>query len=209
MTLKIAILLFDKFTALDVIGPYEVLAKLPDSKIYFIGKEKRDYQDAHGLNLRADHLLADISLVDVLLIPGGFGIDQVLADQAILEWVKKIDQTSTWTTSVCAGSLLLAAAGVLKGRKCTTHWGRKKQLKNYDVQVEDRRYVEDGKYLTSAGVSAGIDLALYLAGKIAGEQTAKVIQLAMEYAPQPPFDCGTPDKAPPEIMQKFIQAAKR
>jgi transcriptional regulator GlxA family with amidase domain len=203
--MKIAIFLFDEYTALDVIGPYEVLSKLPNSQIYFIGLEKKVYKDSHGLKIIADYSINEISEADILLIPGGFGIDKVLKDKTLIEWIQKIDNNSMWTTSVCAGSLLLAEAGLLTGRNCTSHWGRKKQLRNYDVIVTEKyeRYVHDGKFITSAGVSAGIDMALYLVGIIAGEQTAKAIQLAMEYDPKPPFDCGTPDKAPKELLEKL------
>jgi transcriptional regulator GlxA family with amidase domain len=203
--MTIAILLFDNFTALDVVGPYEVLAKMRDSRIYLVGTEKREYPDSHGLKITADYSIDEVSQADILLIPGGFGIDAILKNREILEWVRKIDSQSKWTVSVCAGSLLLAEAGLLNGRKCTSHWGRKKQLSAYQVVVSDHyeRYVQDGKYLSSAGVSAGIDMALFLVGLIAGEQTAQLIQLAMEYDPKPPYDMGTPDKAPKELLEKL------
>jgi len=203
--MKIAIFLFDDYTALDVIGPYEVLSKLPGAQICFTGVEKREYKDSHGLKIVADYSINEIAEADILLIPGGFGIDKILKNNEIIKWIQKIDNTSKWTVSVCAGSLLLAEAGLLDGKKCTSHWGRKKQLRNYNVIVPDKfeRYVHDGKIITSAGVSAGIDMALYLVSKIAGDQTAQMIQLAMEYDPKPPFDCGTPDKAPKELLEKM------
>ena len=203
--MKTAILLFDDYTALDVIGPYEVLAKIPNNQICFTGLNKKEYKDSHGLKIIADYSIEEIDSADILVIPGGFGVDTLLKDTAIIEWIKKIDKTSNWTVSVCSGALLLAEAGLLEGKNCTTHWGRKKQLRNYNVHVTDRyeRYVHDGKIITSARVSAGIDMVLYLASLIAGEQTAKTIQLAMEYDPKPPFDCGTPDKAPKEILERL------
>jgi transcriptional regulator GlxA family with amidase domain len=200
---KIVILLFDHYTALDIIGPYEVLSKIPDSKIYFVGLEKREYKDIYGLKISADFSIDEISQADMLLVPGGPGIDIILKNNEIIDWIQKMDSSTKWTVSVCSGSLLLAQAGLLDGKDCTTHWRRKEQLKNYDVTIKDERYVQDGKIITSAGVSAGIDMALYLAAKIAGDQTAKIIQLAIEYDPKPPFDCGSPNKVPQEMIERL------
>jgi transcriptional regulator GlxA family with amidase domain len=203
--MKIAIFIFDNYTALDVIGPYEVVSKLPGAQVCFVGTEKKLYADSHGLRISAGYTLDEVEDADILLIPGGFGVDPILKDQDVISWIQKVDHTSKWTVSVCAGSLLLAEAGLLKGKKCTSHWGRKKQLMAYDVEVAEgyERYVRDGKVITSAGVSAGIDMALYLVSLIAGDTTAQVIELAMEYDPKPPFHCGTPDKAPREILEKM------
>ena len=137
------------------------------------------------------------------MIPGGFGIDNLLSNKKIIGWVQKIDSTTKWTTSVCSGSLLLAKAGLLDKKECTTHWRRKDQLSKYNVSIKNERYIQDGKIITSAGVSAGIDMALYLVSKIAGDQTARMIQLAIEYDPKPPFDCGSPDKLPKEIIDRL------
>lgn len=201
--IRIVILLYDRFTALDAIGPYEVLSRLPGAKMYFTGYEKRGYKDTYGLELRADHAINEISEAEILLIPGGFGVDNLLKNREVVDWVRKIDGTTSWTTAVCSGSLLLAEAGILDGKNCTTHWRRKEQLKKYKVHIRDDRFVQDGKIITSAGVSAGIDMALYLVSKVAGDDTAKIIQLGIEYDPHPPFDCGSPDKAPPEILEKL------
>ncbi|MDD5008490.1 MAG: DJ-1/PfpI family protein [Syntrophorhabdaceae bacterium] len=201
--IRIIILLYDRFTALDAIGPYEVLSRLPGSKIYFTGYEKRKYKDTYGLELKADYSINEISEAEILLIPGGFGIDNFLKNREIIDWVRKIDRTTSWTVAVCSGSLLLAEAGILDGKNCTTHWRRKEQLRQYNVHIKDDRFVQDGKVITSAGVSAGIDMALYLVSKVAGDDAAKIIQLGMEYDPQPPFDCGSPGKAPPEILERF------
>lgn len=203
MNMKIVILLFDNFTALDIIGPYEVLSKLPSSQIYLTGLEKKVYRDTYGLKIQADYSIDEVSQADILLIPGGLGIDTLLKSTELLNWIQKIDNTTQWTTSVCSGSLLLAQAGLLNGKNCTTHWRRKEQLHIFDVLVKDERYVQDGKFITSAGVSAGIDMALYLVSKIAGDQTAKMIQLAIEYDPKPPFDSGSPEKVPTEMIKKF------
>jgi len=201
--MKIAILLFDNYTALDVVGPYEVLSRLPNAKVCFAGIEKKGYKDAYGLTVQADYTLDEISQADILLIPGGFGIDNLLNNPKIIDWIRQIDQTTVWTVSVCSGSLLLAAAGLLDGKNCTTHWRRKEQLKKYNVVVKDERYVQDGKMVTSAGVSAGIDMALYLTSKIISDKMAMAIQLAIEYDPAPPFDSGSPAKAPEEILNKL------
>lgn len=202
-TIRIIILLYDRFTALDAIGPYEVLSRLTGAKICFTGYKKREYKDTYGMELKADYSINEISEAGILLIPGGFGIDDLLKNKEIVDWVREIDRTSRWTVSVCSGSLLLAEAGILDGKNCTTHWRRKDQLNQYNVHVKDDRFVQDGKIITSAGVSAGIDMALYLVSKVAGDEAAKTVQLAIEYDPHPPFDCGSPDKAPPEILEKF------
>lgn len=186
--MDIVIFLFDNFTALDAVGPYEVLSKLPDAKVRFVAVDKGIYNDQHGLPLEAGYDTDEIDKADVLLIPGGFGIDETLKDAELLAWVRAIDKTTQWTTSVCSGALLLAAAGLLDGRKCTTHWRRRDQLKGYPVEVVNERYVRDGKYVTSAGVSAGIDMAIYLASLIAGDEVAMTIQAGIEYDPKPPFD---------------------
>jgi len=201
--IRIIILLYDRFTALDAIGPYEVLSRLPGAKIYFTGYEKRKCKDTYGLELKADYSINEISEAEILLIPGGFGIDNFLKNREIIDWVRKIDRTTSWTVAVCSGSLLLAEAGILDGKNCTTHWRRKEQLRQYNVHIKDDRFVQDGKIITSAGVSAGIDMALYLVSKVAGDDAAKIIQLGIEYDPQPPFDCGSPGKAPPEILERF------
>jgi transcriptional regulator GlxA family with amidase domain len=203
MIMKIVILLFDNYTALDIVGPYDVLNKLPNSKIYLVGLEKKEYKDTYGLKISADYSIDEISQADILLVPGGFGIDNLLKNQKIINWIQKIDSSTKWTVSVCSGSLLLAQAGLLNGKNCTTHWRRKDQLRNYDVTIKDERYVQDGKIITSAGVSAGIDMALYLVSKVAGDQTAQMIQLGIEYDPKPPFDCGSPEKVPKEMMDKI------
>jgi transcriptional regulator GlxA family with amidase domain len=200
---SIVILLFEHFTALDIIGPYEALSKLKGYRIQFAGRQKTVYRDPKGLELRTHFGLNEISSAEILLVPGGYGIDSILKDTELLQWLRMIDGTTEWTTSVCSGSILLAEAGLLDGRKCTTHWRRIHQLEKYNVSVIKERYVEDGKYITSAGVSAGIDMALYLISRVAGNEAAQMIQLSMEYDPQPPFDCGSPEKAPAKILEKF------
>jgi transcriptional regulator GlxA family with amidase domain len=206
--MKITFLLFENFTALDVVGPFEVLSRIPDGSISFVAMKAGDYHAPKGLSIRADFQLNEITSPDIVVIPGGFGIDVLLNDPVVISWLQKVHQTSTWTTAVCSGSLLLATAGILKNKKATTHWLRKEQLRSYGVDVVDERYVHDGKIITSAGVSAGIDMALYLLSLIVNENFAKAIQLSMEYDPQPPFDAGSPEKAPKEIVEKIRQVRK-
>jgi transcriptional regulator GlxA family with amidase domain len=199
--MKIAILLYDNYTALDVVGPYEVLSNIPGSKIYFTAEKPGLYKNIKGIQIAADCSLNDMEDPEIIVIPGGFGIDAILNNKEILQWINMVHEQSQWTTSVCSGSLLLAAAGVLNGCKVTTHWNRVEQLKKYQVEFVNNRYVRDGKIITSAGVSAGIDMALYLTSLVVNEKFAKTVQLAIEYDPKPPFDSGSPDKAPKEVVE--------
>jgi len=160
--------------------------------------------DLRKLKISAAYSIAELSRADILLVPGGSGIDSLLKNKELINWIRRIDSSTRWTVSVCSGSLLLTQAGLLKGKACTTHWRRKEQLRKYPVTVKDERYVQDGKFITSAGVSAGIDMALYLVSKMVGDQTAKMIQLAIEYDPRPPFDCVSPDK----LSEKMIERMK-
>jgi transcriptional regulator GlxA family with amidase domain len=205
-TIKIAVLLFDNYAALDVAGPYEVLSKIPNSKVYMTAVKPGLYKNAKGLQMSADYFLKDIENPDILIIPGGFGIDSILNDQEILEWVQNAHKTSKWTVSVCSGALLLGAAGILKNCKATTHWNRKEQLAKYGAILQNERYVKEGKIVTSAGVSAGIDMSLYLLSLVVNENYAKVVQLGMEYDPKPPFDSGSLEKAPKEIVDIIRQS---
>jgi transcriptional regulator GlxA family with amidase domain len=206
--MKIAILLFDNFTVLDVAGPYEVLSNIPKSEICFVAREPGLYKNSKGLQINAEYSLHNVPEPEIVVIPGGFGIDSILDDKEILGWINKVHETSQWTTSVCSGTLLLAAAGILNGRKVTTHWNRVEQLKKYNIEFVNERYVKDGKIITSAGVSAGIDMALYLTSLIVNENFAKTVQLAIEYDPKPPFDCGSPEKAPKEMVE-MIKTSSR
>ncbi len=201
--MKIGILLFDNMTALDAVGPYEVLARIANAQIFFVGVEKRVYKDYYGLKLVADYSVDEIEVLDILLIPGGYGIDILFDNSTLINWIKQIDKSTKFTVSVCSGALLLAEAGLLDGKHCTTHWRRKEQLKKHKVIIEEERYVHDGKMITSAGVSAGIDMALYLVSLIEGEQAAQLIQLGIEYDPLPPFNCGSPAKASKELMEQY------
>ena len=199
--MKIAILIFDRLTALDAIGPYEVLSRLPGAELTFVASEAGEKRtDTGRLGLSADASLDELSDPDVVLIPGGEGNRPLLHDERVLEWVREADRSSRWTTSVCTGSLVLGAAGLLEGRRATSHWAYREALRDYGAEPVAERVVEDGKLITAAGVSAGIDMALTLASRIAGEDVAKAIQLGIEYDPHPPFDSGSPEKASPELV---------
>jgi transcriptional regulator GlxA family with amidase domain len=200
--MNIAILLYDKFTALDAIGPYEVLSRLPGATVTFVAAEAGPVSTDNGmLTLLAERSLDDVREPDVVLVPGGPGEVAARAGGGALDWLRDADRTSTWTTSVCTGSLILAAAGLLDGRRATTHWLAFDELRRLGAEPVDERVVFDGKVVTAAGVSAGIDMALALAAQIAGDAVAQAIQLSIEYDPQPPFDAGSPHKAPAKIVE--------
>jgi putative intracellular protease/amidase len=200
--MNIAIVLYDRFTALDAIGPYEVLSRLPGASVAFVAAERGPVSTDNGmLTLLAKHSLGDVRQPDIVLVPGGPGEVAARAGGAVLDWLREADRTSTWTTSVCTGSLILAAAGLLDGRRATSHWLALEELRRLGAEPVDERVVFDGKLVTAAGVSAGIDMALTLAARIAGDTVAQAIQLGIEYDPQPPFDAGSPHKAPAEVVE--------
>jgi transcriptional regulator GlxA family with amidase domain len=194
---QIAIVVYPGFTALDFIGPYEVLRSLPDAEVRFVWHEPGPIAaDSGALLIGATHSFDETPSPDVLLVPGGMTTFEHARDEKLLDWVRQVHQTTTWTTSVCSGSVILAAAGLLQGHRATSHWMALPMLKPFGVEaVGDQRIVHEGKIATAAGVSAGIDLGLWLAGQIAGAAKAKAIQLTIEYDPQPPFDSGHMSKA--------------
>jgi transcriptional regulator GlxA family with amidase domain len=204
--MKIACLIFDKFTALDVIGPYEVLSRLPGAELTFVAKEAGPKRSDTGvLGVVADRTLDELPDPDLLIVGGGEGNRPMLEDPEILDWLRAAHQGTTWTTSVCTGALVLGAAGLLEGKRATTHWAYMDKLPQFGAEPVTERYVFDGKIATAAGVSAGVDMALELVGRIAGEDVAKAIQLGIEYDPAPPFDSGAPHKAAPELVDLIRQ----
>ena len=206
--MQIAIPIYERFTALDAVGPYEVLSRLPGASVTFIAKQAGPMRtDTAMLGLEADATLADMPHPDVIVVPGGYGTRALLGDEEILGWLRTAHETSDWTTSVCTGSLLLAAAGILDGMPATTHWGAARLLDQLGARYTEQRVVEQGKVITAAGVSAGIDMALTLAARIAGDEVAQAIQLGIEYDPQPPFDAGSPSKAP-DAVRKLAEMAE-
>ena len=196
-SLQIAILLYPGVTALDAVGPLEVLSRLPNSEVRFVGKEIGPVITEEGaLLLGVTHTLAETPSPDIVLVPGGTTTPSQMVDDDVLAWLREVHETTTWTTSVCTGALILGAAGILKGLPATTHWYKMSVLKIMGAKPEpNERIVRAGKVVTSAGVSAGIDLALWLAGEIAGRERAEAIQLTIEYDPHPPFDAGHMSKA--------------
>jgi transcriptional regulator GlxA family with amidase domain len=195
--MQIAVVLYPDFTALDFIGPYEVLRQLPQAQVRFVWHTPGPVTaDSGVLVVGATHSLDETPSPDVILVPGGPGCMAAARDTVLLEWLRRAQRTATWTASVCTGSVVLAAAGLLEGKRATSHWSALSALKPFGADpVGDERIVHQGDMVTGAGVSAGIDLALWLAAQIAGEQRAKAIQLLIEYDPQPPFDSGHTSKA--------------
>jgi putative intracellular protease/amidase len=200
--MRIAIPIYHRFTALDAVGPYEVLQRLPGAEITWLAREPGPVgTDMGQLHIHADAAYEDLPDPEVLVVPGGTGTHDVLDDERLVGWIRKAHETSQWTTSVCTGSLLLGAAGVLDGLDATSHWLDIGDLEQFGAKPTGRRVVEQGKIITAAGVSSGIDMALTLAAKVAGPQVAQAIQLGIEYDPQPPFDAGSIEKAPPEVAE--------
>jgi putative intracellular protease/amidase len=201
-TVQTAILLYPDMTALDAIGPYDVLSNVPDMEVVLVGRDKGEYRTEHGtLGLVADAAFGDVTRADVLVVPGGFGTRRLMKDEEYLDWIRGVHEHTTWTTSVCTGSLLLGAAGLLDGLDATTHWASYGLLESTGARATEERVVERGKIITAAGVSSGIDMALRLVAHLAGDEVAMAIQLGIEYDPQPPFDTGSPSKAPAEIVE--------
>ncbi len=203
--MRIAILLYDRVTALDAIGPYEVLSRLPGAEVTFVGERPGTVRtDVGSLGLSVDATLDEVPEADIVVVPGGIGQQAHMTDGAVHAWLRRVDATSRHTTAVCTGSLILAAAGLLKGRSATSHWVRRPDLVAWDVDPVDERVVFDGKYVTAAGVSAGIDMALELVDRMAGPQQAQAIQCGIEYDPVPPYDAGHPDKVDPAIVTALL-----
>ena len=199
--MEIAIPLYDRFTALDAVGPYEVLSRLPGARVRFIARAAGPVATDNGmLTLVAEASLSDVPSPHVVLVPGGTGTWDALSDDELVGWIRSAHETSEWTTSVCTGSLLLGAAGLLDGLTATTHWAAREGLRQFGAEPVAERVVEHGKLVMAAGVSAGIDMGLVLAARIAGEETAQAIQLGIEYDPDPPFDCGSLEKAPESVV---------
>lgn len=208
--MRIAMPIFDGFTALDAVGPYEVLSRLPGAEVLFVAEQTGPkITDTGMLGMQATHTLDQLPDPEVLVVPGGPGARDLLRHEPLLDWIRVAHEHSTWTTSVCTGSMLLAAAGLLAGRRATGHWLEMDTLRRLGARATHERVVRDGKLITAAGVSAGIDMALTLAALIADEQTAMAIQLAIEYDPRPPFDSGSPARAPAEVLTRVRDAASR
>jgi len=207
--MQIAFLLYDRFTALDVAGPHDVLNSVPGNEPVFVAERPGPIRnESDTLSLVADASIDEVTSPDIVVIPGGFGNRTLLDHEPLHEWIRGVHETSTWTTSVCTGSLLLAAAGLLDGVPATTHWLARGLLAELGAKAVPDRVVEEGKIITAAGVSSGIDMALRLVQRINGDEVAQAVQLGIEYDPQPPFDAGSPEKAPQPIVE-LVTAAFR
>ncbi len=211
--LEVVFYLYPGMTALDAVGTYEALRGLSNATIRFAAKERGLVKmDSQMLSLNADHSIRDIAKADVLVLPGGLTTRAQLQDKELLAWVQQIHAKTKWTTSVCTGSLILGAAGLLKGLEATSHWLTLEALKTFGAKPVQQRVVRQGKILTAAGVSAGIDMALTLVALENGDEAAKAMQLALEYDPQPPFHSGAFKQAAPATVEKaraFLAAGTR
>ncbi|TKK71999.1 DJ-1/PfpI family protein [Ilyomonas limi] len=201
--MDIVILLYKGFTALDVVGPYEVLSRLPNAVVKFVAKQKGIIESEYSsMKMVATHTLEEIENADILMIPGSTtAFLNVVKDAETLHHVQRIDATTQWTISVCSGAVLLAAAGLLKGKAATTHWGLLDMLSKFGANPVAERYIQHGKIITAAGVSAGIDMALYLTKAVAGEAYAKMVQLIIEYYPEPPINISDFSAVPKEVEE--------
>lgn len=206
---RIAILLYDGMTALDAVGPYEVLCRVPNASVVTVAKRVGPLRTDTGvLGLVADRALSQVRHADVLLVPGAGerGVVAAMQDAETLDWVRRLHRRTRWTTSVCVGSLILGAAGLLRGVPATTHWASRSYVESeFGAVYTPGRFVEAGRIITAAGVAAGVDMALHLAAKMAGVQVAQALQLAVEYDPDPPFDTGSPEKAGPELQRLALE----
>jgi transcriptional regulator GlxA family with amidase domain len=207
--LDIGFLVYPRHTPLDLVGPWEVLVRLPEARLHLIWTRPGPVQAEGGMEITATAAFADAPRLQVLLVPGGPGQLSLMKHTLLMDYIRSCTSTAEWICSVCTGALLLAQAGVLTGRRATTHWLAREALKSFGVEVSNERYVLDGKFATSAGVTAGIDLALELARRLGGDDAAREIQLQIEYDPTPPLRAGSPEQAPPELVSRLQSRARR
>jgi cyclohexyl-isocyanide hydratase len=207
--LRIAFLLFPNVTQLDLTGPAQVLSRLGNTRLDLVWKTLEPVPTDAGFSILPTATFADVPHADILCVPGGFGINDVIADDEAMAWVQSVGASATWVTSVCTGSLILGAAGLLDGYRAGCHWAQREMLTLFGAIPVDARTVVDRNRVTGGGVTAGIDFALTLTGMLRGEAHAKFVQLSLEYDPAPPFDSGSPANAGPEIVaayQRRVQA---
>ncbi|MEH6375426.1 DJ-1/PfpI family protein [Streptomyces sp. KLMMK] len=205
--MQIAFLLYPGFTALDAVGPFDTLRALPGAEAVLVAERPGPvYNESGNLSLVAEASLAEVTAPDIVVVPGAADPSGPMAPGPVREWLQEVDRTTTWTTSVCTGSLVLAAAGLLTSRRATCHWLYLDKLASFGVKATGERVVTDGKYVTAAGVSSGIDMGLTLVGRIAGDRAAQSVQLLIEYDPQPPYDAGSPEKAPADLVAEWRNA---
>jgi len=205
--MQVACLLYDRFTALDIVGPFEVMNNVPDAEPVFVAEHPGAIRnESDTMSIVAELSLDEVTSPDVVIVPGGFGTRALLDHEPLLSWLRAVHETTTWTTSVCTGSLLLAAAGLLDGAPATTHWLARDTLASLGARPVPDRVVQHGKIVTAAGVSSGIDMALRLVQLIYGDEVAEAVQLGIEYDPEPPFDAGSPEKAPAPVVEMVTAA---
>lgn len=203
----IGILLYDGYQTLDAMGPYETLGNLPGVKVFFIAKNRGTVKNQRGMRVQADTSMTEVRKLDILVIPGGAAetFKQTL-DTGLLKWIRQIDKTTVYTTSVCTGAWILGASGLLNGKNATTNWYRAgEMLKKYGAQFKNERWVQDGKYWTSAGVTAGIDMSLAIINELMGEQYTQAAMLNLEYNPHPPVKGGTPEMSDPIVAEMMLE----
>ncbi len=199
--MQIAFALYDQFTALDIVGPFQTLADLPGVEAVFVAARRGPIPDHTGrLSISATASFDEVTTPEIIVVPGGLADQHADTDHPVVQWIRTVHPNTTWTTSVCTGSIFLGLAGVLDGVDATSHWTAYERLRALGANPTEERVVERGKVITAAGVSAGIDMGLTLASRLFGDDAAQSIQLAIEYDPQPPFDSGSPSKASPEIL---------
>ena len=201
--LSVGCLIFEQMDQIDFTGPFEVLSRMPDTTMRIIGKEVAPVRDVQGLRLSPDVSIAESRMFDVLLVPGGYGQRELMRDEEVLELIRKHIRKEKLLFSVCTGALLCGAAGVLAGRQVTTHWSARPLMPYYGAELVDARVAVDGNLISAAGVTAGLDAALVLVSLLRGDASAQEIQLAIEYVPNPIFRSGSPETAPPEILDSF------
>jgi cyclohexyl-isocyanide hydratase len=200
MTLHIGLLAFPRVQQLDMTGPYEVFGHLPDTKVHIVWKTRDPVSSSTGMLLSPDTTFADCPALDVLCVPGGAGVGDLMEDEETLAFIRRQAERARFVTSVCTGALVLGAAGLIRGKRATTHWAFHELLGELGAIPERARVVRDGTLLTGGGITAGMDFALTLAAELVGEHEAQAVQLQMEYAPAPPFDSGDPDRAPAAVV---------
>jgi cyclohexyl-isocyanide hydratase len=207
--LQIGSLLFDGLDQIDLTGPFEVLSRVPNATYRIYAKDLEPVRDVNGLRLVADAVLSEAPKLDVLHVPGGYGQEALMEDQTVLDWIRQQADGALCVFPVCTGALICGAAGLLVGKRATSHWSAHHLLHHFGATAVNARVVEDGNMISAAGVTAGIDGALTVAARLRGREAAELIQLYMAYAPEPPFDAGTPESAPPAVLERARAAASK
>lgn len=205
MTIKVGFLIFDNMQLLDFAAPFDEFSSVAELDVALIGKTLKPVTTTSGLRITPSHDINTLHPLDVLCVPGGSGINQLIDDESVLDFIRQQAKSVRYLTSVCTGALVLGASGLLKGRKATTHWGAMAYLKDFGAIPVKNRVVVDGNIVTAGGVTAGMDFGLTMIAELLGEKIAKTVQLQMQYDPAPPFDCGTPEKAPTNLVQEIKQ----